>query len=163
MTEKSGAHSFKHKTELKKKFDEEHKLKFTATSSDYELDYEFSPESLNKDGVESSLEVKGKYVPAKEDWEGSAEFKVGGFELGPIKPFTEIQLDSNKGKEHSLTYGQNLVYEKDYHCAWKLTTDFSKLTSAYGLLALMNTSKGNFYFRSNCLNNFVGLGCSYTI
>lgn len=49
------------------------------------------------------------------------------------------------------------------HCAWKLKTDLSKLTEAYGLLALMNTSAGHFYFRSNCLSRFVGLGCAYTI
>jgi len=56
-----------------------------------------------------------------------------------------------------------LVYDKNFHCAWKLKTDFKSLTEAYGLLALMNTSAGHFYFRSNCLKRFVGLGCAYSI
>lgn len=55
------------------------------------------------------------------------------------------------------------MYEKNIHCAWKIKHDLSKLTEAYGLLAMMNTSLGHFYFRSNCLNRFVGLGCAYTI
>ena len=95
---------FKHKTELKKKFDEEHSLKFTATSNDYEAQYEFHPESLNKDGIDSQLEITGKCVPKDSTWEGNAEFKVGGFELGPIKPYTELGFMTNEKKEKILTY-----------------------------------------------------------
>jgi len=62
-----------------------------------------------------------------------------------------------------LTYSQNLVYDSNFHCAWKLKTDLKSLSEAYGLLALMNTQYGNFYFRSNCLKRFVALGCSYKI
>lgn len=98
----AGAFNFKHKSELKKKFDGEHSLKFTSTNKDYELQYTLSPEALNKDGVEGQLEVKAKCLPATNGWEGSAEFKAGGFELGPIKPWTELQLETNQDKEHTL-------------------------------------------------------------
>jgi hypothetical protein len=33
-----------------------------------------------------------------------------------------------------------------------------RMTDAFGWLGLMNTAQGNFYFRSNCLNRFIGLG-----
>lgn len=162
-TGKDGAIGFKHKAELKKKFNDEHSLKFTATSADYEMEYEMEPEALNKDGMHGQVEVKAKCLPATNGWEGSAEVKVGGFELGPIKPYTQLEFGTNNKKEHSITYGQNLVYDGNFHCAWKLHHDLKALTEAYGLLALKNTPYGHFYFRSNCLNRFVGLGCAYKV
>jgi hypothetical protein len=48
-----GAFDFKHKTEIKKKFDDEHSLKLTTTSKDYEAEYDFKPAQLNKDGLNS--------------------------------------------------------------------------------------------------------------
>ena len=33
-----------------------------------------------------------------------------------------------------------------------------KLSDAFGILAWNNSGHGNWYFRSNCLNRFVGLG-----
>ena len=64
-----------------------------------------------------------------------------------------------------FTYSQNLNYEKDFHCAWKLVADVNgkKLSDAFGVLAWNNTGYGNYYFRSNCLNRIVALGCSYSI
>jgi len=34
----------------------------------------------------------------------------------------------------------------------------NSLAACYGVLAAFGTEYGNFYFRSNCLNRFVGLG-----
>ena len=76
-----------------------------------------------------------------------------------------MQFDTNKSKEHMLTYSQNLVYEKDFHCAWKTVVDVNakSLKEAYGILAWNNTGHGDWYFRSNCLSKFVGIGCSYKV
>jgi histidinol phosphatase-like PHP family hydrolase len=64
-----------------------------------------------------------------------------------------------------MTISQNFVYEKDFHCASKTVVDVNnmKLAEAYGVFAWMNTGHGNWYFRSNCLNKMVGLGCNYSI
>lgn len=74
-------------------------------------------------------------------------------------------MDTNKAQEHEFTYSQNLQYEKDFHCAWKTVVDVNNksLKECYGLLAWNNSGHGNFYFRSNCMKNLVGLGWSHNL
>jgi len=81
---KGDAPDFKHKVEFKKKIDSQNALKVTATNKDFEFDYDFSPEVLNKDGLVSNLEIEGKYTPGKDTWDTKVEFKLGGFKNGPF-------------------------------------------------------------------------------
>lgn len=88
---KSGtSYEMKHKTEIKKQFDDENSLKFVASNKDYTAEWEYAPADFNKDGKSTSLELEAKCVPAKGAWEGKAELKFGGFEAGPITSFTEL-------------------------------------------------------------------------
>lgn len=89
----AGTYDFKHKSELKSSINDECEGKLTATNKDYALELEYNPADLNKDGLHSSLEVEAKCTPVKGDWEGKVEFKVGGYELGPIKSWTEVSIN----------------------------------------------------------------------
>lgn len=153
----AGAVDFKQKMEFKAKINNENSIKLTATNKDFGFEYDFNPEDLNKDGMHCQLEVEGKYMPAKSDCSGKAEFKIGGFEIGPLKPWTEIQFDTNKSLNHELTFSQNLNMD-DYNVAYKAITDMKTLTSAYGAFAVKNKT-GDFFIRANLLNKFVGVGC----
>jgi hypothetical protein len=53
-----------------------------------------------------------------------------------------------------------LQYDNNFHAAWTLDYDITakKLNSTHGVFLWQNTEYGDFYFRSNCLNRFVGLG-----
>ena len=88
----AGTWDMKHKTEINHKCNDQMKANVVASNKDFTLKWSWSPADLNKDGIDSELEVEAKCIPAKEDWEAKAEFKIGGFELGPIKPFTEVSI-----------------------------------------------------------------------
>jgi hypothetical protein len=154
----AGTYDFKHKSELKSSINDECEGKLTATNKDYALELEYNPADLNKDGLHSSLEVEAKCTPVKGDWEGKVEFKVGGYELGPIKSWTELQFETNKAQNHVLTHSQNFNMD-DFHVAYKCVGDLGtkSLSEAYGILAVKN-SLGDFWFRSNCLSKVLGLG-----
>lgn len=73
-----------------------------------------------------------------------------------------MQFETNKAKEHTLTASQNYAYE-GFNVAWKAVGDVNNksLTSAYGVLGFNDKDYGHFWFRSNCLNRFCGLGWAY--
>lgn len=154
-----GSLDFKSKTEFKR-VEGEHDLKLTFTNKDYSFEWNWGPADLNKDGMHGNVEVEGKCTPAKDDWEVKTEFKVGGFKLGPLQPWSEFEFSTNKGGDNNLTYSQNLVYENDFHIAWKTSYDLKKsaLADCYGWLAWRQNASSWWWFRSNCLNRFVGLG-----
>ena len=153
----------KHKTEVKKAFDSEHTLKFVASNKDYTAEWDFKPADLNKDGLETTLEVEAKCIPAKASWEGKAEFKIGGFGAGPLKAFTELQVDSNDKQEHEVTFSQNCLFDGGYHTAVKVVADAGKtkkVTNVDTILAATGQSWGDAWVRGCVLKNFWGLGYS---
>ena len=153
---------FKVKNEMSKKMGE-HAGKLTVTNKDYTYEHKYTPESLNKDGMQSSLVAEGKMMPAANNWEGKAEFKIGGVDLGGAQAWTELQLDSNKKKEHVFTYSQNMKME-NYHMGWKLAygANAAKLTQADGFIAgLCPNGKYAMYLRAAGLQRFVGVGMGY--
>merc|ERR1712086_1223533 len=109
---------FKVKNEMTKKMGE-HAGKLTVTNKDYTYEHKWTPADLNKDGMKSTLVAEGKLMPAANDWEGKVEYKIGGLDLGGAQAWTELQLNSNKKKEHKLTYSQNMKME-NYHLGWKM-------------------------------------------
>ena len=142
----AGIYDFKHKTEVKYA-EGDVEVKLTATNKDFAIDAEVQPSDFNKDGMHSSFQVEAKMTPAKDDWEAKFEAKVGGFNLGPITPWCELQLDTNKSQEHELTYSQNFNFEKNFHAAWKLVADVNgkSLKEGYGILAWNNTEFGDWH------------------
>lgn len=74
--------------------------------------------------------------------------KAGGFDLGPVKPWTTLKFATNNKMEHSLEYTQNLVYENEFNVAWQLNLNQEMaLKSAYGYMAMVG-GNGNYYVRS---------------
>lgn len=71
----------------------------------------------------------------------------------------KFEFTTNQKKENAINYSQNLAYN-NYRMGWKTDIDINnkKFANCYGVLAALNLDYGNFYFRSNCLNRFVGLG-----
>lgn len=102
-------------------------------------------------------------MPLKHEWASKFELKQGGTKLGPLTPWTEVQLDSDQTKSLWLTISQNVNF-KDYHLAWKAVLDCNTqaLTEAYGIAALKNSS-GDYYLRSHCMSRLVGLGAFVSV
>ena len=88
----AGTWDFKHKTELVHNCSDVMKATVTASNKDFALKWNWSPKDMNKDGIDSRIEMEAKSTPAKEDWEANAELRIGGFELGPIKPYSEVSI-----------------------------------------------------------------------
>ena len=91
----AGTHDVKHKAEFKVKLSDEHSLKAVGTNKSIESSWTYSPEFLNKDGMNSTVEIEGKFTPKDNKCHSKAEFKFGGFELGPIKPWMEVSNSQN--------------------------------------------------------------------
>jgi hypothetical protein len=156
--------ALKYKTEVKKVFDDEHSLKFVASNKDYTAEWDFKPADLNKDGLQTQLEVEAKCVPAKSEWEGKVEFKVGGFGAGPVKGYTELQVDSNNKKDHKLTVSQNLWFDGGFNTAVNVVTDVNKkeIVDLDTILAATNQSWGDAWIRGCVTKKLWGLGYSTT-
>jgi len=122
-----GTYEFKSKTEVGRECPtNKYGYKVTMSNKDFAFEAKVEPKGLNKDGMHSIVKGDVKYIPAAENWEGKLEFKVGGYEIGPITPWSELQLDTNKAKNHMVTYSQNLLMEKNFNLAWKLVGDVNK-------------------------------------
>lgn len=156
---KEGDLDFKTKTEFKR-VEGEHEIKTTFSNKDFTVEWNWEPSDLNKEGMNGNVEIEAKCIPAKNDWEAKGEFKVGGFSMGPLSPWSEFEFSTNKAGEHNFTYSQNVVYEKDVNVAWKTQFDLKKssMSACYGWIAWRQDAANWWWFRSNCLNRFVGLG-----
>jgi len=151
---------FKHKVEFKRKFDSQNAVKVVATNKDFEFDYDFTPEALNKDGMNSNLELEGKYIPGKDSWEGKAEYKVGGIKAGPLTTNLELQFDLEKGQDKPAVTVSNVTTMDEFNFGTKLVvSDLKTLSEAY-LVAMYKNTTGHFYLRTNVLDRFFGLGCN---
>jgi len=102
----------KHKTEIKSKLSDEQDLKLTMTHKDWAAEWNFVPAQFHKDGKEVTFEAEVKRAPTGGSWEGKLENKCGGYPMGSIKGWSELQLDfSKKGEgdvETELTFSQSL-------------------------------------------------------
>jgi hypothetical protein len=162
-----GGHEYEHKTEFKKTCDcNQFEQKFTASSKDFSWEGEVTPDAHNKDGNHTQINLEGSCAPAKNEWNAKVGLKFGGREIGPITQWMTTEFETNQSKDHKGTFTSNWNYEKDYHCAWKVICDMKnkmKMTEAYGILLFNNTGHGNWYFRSNCLEKVMAVGCNYNI
>lgn len=80
----------KHKNVLETKSVDEWELKYTVSNKSHEIKVEYEPTDMNKDGQKVQLEVESKCEPKDNKWSVEAEVKAGGFDMGPIKPFTNV-------------------------------------------------------------------------
>lgn len=153
-----GGFNHKHKSEMKVKATDEWDLKLISSNKEHEVEAEYKPADLNKNGQSVEFDIEAKYNPAKNAYSGEIEVKAGGFDMGPIKPWSTLKFSTNDKGDHEVNYSQNLAYEKDFHAAWDLNLNKDMaLSSAFGYLAMVGPN-GNYYLRSNLLNPFVGAG-----
>lgn len=155
----AGTWDFKHKTELAYACGGgRHTTKFTGSNKDFTLNVVTEPENMNANH-HTQFEVEGKCTPQKAAFEGKAIARIGNFKLGDLSTANEFEFSTNQAKEHALSYSTNAAFQ-NYRAAWRMNYSVSgkKLSDAYGYLALLNHSSGNYYFRSNCLNRFIGFG-----
>jgi hypothetical protein len=97
-----GTWDFKHKTELKHTCGEKRfSTKVTASNKDFQVEVQGRPKNLNTD-KEVEFKVEAKVVPQSENWDAKLEAKLGGIEVGPIKPWTEVEFKTNKAKQHQF-------------------------------------------------------------
>lgn len=159
---KGDDYSIKHKSELKTTCCKEWDLKFKCSNKKNELGVEWKPTDMNKDGQEVEVDFEFNEKPAQgsnaQSWGAGVELKAGGFDMGPIKPYTNLGFKTNDKQDHEITWSQNMVYEKEFHAAWNIKMDQAMaMKSAYGWLG-MTGANGNYYLRANLLDQFFGLG-----
>ena len=87
-------YKMKHKSVLETKSVDEWEMKYTVSNKSHEVKVEYEPKDLNKDGQQVQLEVESKCEPASSKWSVEAEVKAGGFDMGPLKPFTNVSYSS---------------------------------------------------------------------
>lgn len=116
-----------------------------------------TPGGMNEGGQCGSIEVGGDTNFKDDAWNANVKLCTGGFEVGPMKPWTTIQCDTNNAGEHSVTYSQNLAMD-NMHAGWKVAADKSAaLTGAYAAAA-MKCDGQVMYARADILNKFFGVG-----
>ena len=134
------------------------------SNKDYTGEWEYKPAELNKDGLETTLEVEHKCVPDKKEWEAEAELKVGGYSSGVVSGWSELQFNTNSKQEHELTFSQNILCEKKYHTAFKLVSSLGEkksLSEAYGILAFNDLPFGNLWLRGAFMSKLFSVGASW--
>jgi len=158
-------HVFKSKSELKHAcWKKQINSKITVTNKDKAWEFTYAPESLNENGVQTEFANEGNFAPSgteeKNAYNASISAQTGGYELGPIRPWIRAQFNWNNKNERDLEQTANFVYEKDFHCAYKVNVDLvgKALTSAFGVLAVKNQEWGAAWLRTNCSQKFVALG-----
>ena len=85
-----GSFNCKHKSELKAKLTDELEGKLVSSNKEHEVDLEYKPADLNKNGQKVEIELESKCQPAARTWSADLELKAGGFDLGPIVPWTTV-------------------------------------------------------------------------
>jgi len=166
----------KHKTEVKYKHCCEHDLKATATTKDLKLEMTYAPHSLHSDdgtGHEVTLEGEFKSIPKDGEWESKAELKCGGYELGPLKGWSELQVDVNnkKGGDGKLAVHQHLTFSQSLNHgdfwfgakaeACKCEKDIH-MDGAYALLKYQSGDSAA-WLRASILRKFVCAGFSHKV
>jgi hypothetical protein len=95
-----GKFDHKHKTEIKYSCCDEHDLKLTQTNKDWAVEWGYAPSQFCKDGKEVTFETEFKRQPIAGTWSGKFENKCGGYPLGPMHGWSELQFDfEGKGKD----------------------------------------------------------------
>ena len=64
--------------------------KLVSSNKEHEVDLEYKPADLNKNGQKVEIELESKCQPAARTWSADLELKAGGFDLGPIVPWTTV-------------------------------------------------------------------------
>lgn len=133
-------------------------MKLVSSNKEHEVEVDWKPADMNKDGQEVEVELEAKCQPIKNTWSGEAKVSAGGFDMGPMKPWTTLKFSTDNAGAHTIDFSQNFQYEKDYHVACDLSVNKDmKVSQAYGYAAMVS-GNGNYYLRSNLLNPFVGVG-----
>ena len=147
---------FKQKAEFSTKMDE-HNLECKVSNSKTEFTYCMTPGGMNEGGQCGAIEVGGDTNFKDDAWNANFKLTTGGFEVGPMKPWTSITCDTNNAGEHSVTYSQNLAMY-NMHAGWRVAADKSaKLTEAHASAA-MKCDGQVYYARADILNKFFGVG-----
>lgn len=70
----------------------EHSIGCKISNSKTELNYCMKPDGMNKDGCAGAIEVDADSTLKDDNWNASVNLCTGGFELGPMKPWTTVSI-----------------------------------------------------------------------
>jgi hypothetical protein len=86
-----GKFDHKHKTEMKYAVGDEHEGKFTVTNKDWNCEWEYAPAQFNTgNGHEVTFQTELKSGGNNGTFEGKVENKCGGYEMGPLRGWSEL-------------------------------------------------------------------------
>lgn len=136
---------------------DEHTLDCKVSNSKTEFTYCMTPSGMNEGGQCGAIELGGDTNFKDDAWNANFNFKMGGFEVGPMKPWTSITCETNNAGEHSLSYSQNLAMDGT-HVGWKVSADKSAKLTGAAAAAAMKCDGETYYARADILNKFFGVG-----
>jgi len=127
---------------------------------------------LNKDGLETTLETEYKAKPPNGEWDAKVEVKCGGYELGPVKGWSELQVDFSKSfdkeskklaNSQELTFSQSLNHT-DYFFGMKVVSDVPKVNVSCASAALLwKNGVYDFWARGSFIRKVLGAGATYRL
>ena len=85
-------HEFVNQLEIKNRVSDEINVKAQATQKDFELRCQYSPSFLNQNGLDTNVELEGKYTPYRDKYEVKAGFKFKGLKIGGATPWSEVSI-----------------------------------------------------------------------
>jgi len=94
-------------------------MKLTAKNKEYEVEWNFSPADLNKDGQKTELSVTGTCNPASKggaDIDIAGKLKFGGIGTDTIKSWSELEACTDGKSLHKAEFSQNLHMHSDGQC-----------------------------------------------
>ena len=77
---------------MKVKATDEWDLKLISSNKEHEVEAEYKPADLNKNGQSVEFDIEAKCNQAKNAYSGEIEVKAGGFDMGPIKPWSTVSI-----------------------------------------------------------------------
>ena len=75
---------------------DEHKLECKVSNSKTELTYCMTPSGMNEGGQCGAIEVGGDTNFKDDAWNANLKLSTGGFEVGPMKPWTTVSINCRK-------------------------------------------------------------------
>ena len=168
-------HTFAQKAELKTEGHEpgsEATLKGNA--KEFEINYEWSPKELQPSVGQATVELQFKHGNDS-SLEAECEVCAGGYDLGGLVPWSTLQLkmkrdapkDGNCPMDLSVKWSETFKVD-EWYVGWENTFDrnadrkYPYIKEAFALLAHKGQF-GNFYMRTNCLENLIALGAWHKV
>jgi hypothetical protein len=135
------------------------------TNKDWAMEWSYAPSQFCQDGKEVTFESEYKRTPTSGAFTGKLENKCGGYPLGPMKGWSQLQFDfAGNGTNldsTEMTFSQTLNHS-DFWLGCNFVTPIPKpaLSTAAASL-LWKNGAWDFWARGSFMRKVFGSGLTY--